>query len=330
MHKGIKMLMAAGLVLLSLGSCQKEDYKIQSNPDEFAVFPLAIPVAAEGGEYTVNITGHENWTISYGEANTTNTDWVTLSQTSGSGAAEIKVTVTQSTSFVKNRQLILEVKNETKTLRSKVIQKTLTLKDNEILIKGKVWATANLNTPGVFCESPDEIGMYYQFNSKKPWPSSGKIEGWSVDKDVFATKGWVEDAWFPENDPCPEGWRVPTTAEMAELWEAGATWLSASKTGFKRNGIVVGIPADIAATVTKDNLKTLGGLFLPQNGWISEAGNFDRTWLVSVRSATSLSDSHGGMSLGDSGGYRDIWGWGDGPKSRASSVRCVMDIQVED
>jgi hypothetical protein len=87
MHKGIKMLMAAGLVLLSLGSCQKEDYKIQSNPDEFAVFPLAIPVAAEGGEYTVNITGHENWTISYGEANTTNTDWVTLSQTSGSGAA---------------------------------------------------------------------------------------------------------------------------------------------------------------------------------------------------------------------------------------------------
>lgn len=223
------MLMAAGLVLLSLGSCQKEDYKIQSNPDEFAVFPLAIPVAAEGGEYTVNITGHENWTISYGEANTTNTDWVTLSQTSGSGAAEIKVTVTQSTSFVKNRQLILEVKNETKTLRSKVIQKTLTLKDNEILIKGKVWATANLNTPGVFCESPDEIGMYYQFNSKKPWPSSGKIEGWSVDKDVFATKGWVEDAWFPENDPCPEGWRVPTYVELDELIKHRSSWTNDDK-----------------------------------------------------------------------------------------------------
>ena len=324
------MLMAAGLALLSLGSCQKEDYKIQSNPDEFAVYPVAIPVAAEGGVYTLNITGHEDWTISLVESNTSAKDWVTFSQKSGSGAAEIKVTVTPSTSFVKNRQVILQVKGADKVLKSKVIQKTLTLKENEILIKGKVWATANLSTPGVFCESPDEIGMYYQFNSKKPWPSSGTIEGWAIDKDVYADKGWIADAWYPQNDPCPEGWRVPTTAEMEELWKVGAVWLTAAKTGFKRNGLVIGLPADVAATATKDNLKTLGGLFLPQNGWISEAGAFDRTWLVSVRSATSLNDTHGGMSLGDSGGYRDTAGWGDGPKARASSVRCVMDIQVED
>ena len=324
------MLMAAGLALLSLGSCQKEDYKIQSNPDVFAVYPLAIPVAAEGGTYTLQITGNESWTISLGESNTSAQGWCTLSQTSGTGAAEVTVTVTSSNSFVKNRQVVLEVKNETKTLKSKVIQKTLTLGENEVLIKGMVWATANLNNPGEFCASPDEIGMYYQFNSKKPWPNSGTIEGWSVDKDVYADEGWVADAWYPQNDPCPEGWRVPTTAEMASLWEVGAVWLSSAKTGFKRNGIVVGLAPDIAATATKDNIKQLGGLFLPQNGWISEAGNFDRTWLVSVRSATSLSNTHGGMSLGDSGGYRDINGWGDGQKSRASSVRCVMDIQIED
>lgn len=41
----------------------------------------------------------------------------------------------------------------------------------------------------------------------------------------------------------------------------------------------------------------------------------DRTWLCAVRSANSLSVTHGGMSLGDSGGYRDTWGWGDGQKA---------------
>jgi hypothetical protein len=82
-----------------LGSCQKEDYKIQSNPDEFAVYPLAIPVPAEGGEFTIQVTGNEDWTITLGETNTSAQGWCTLSQTSGTGAAEVKLTVTSSNSF---------------------------------------------------------------------------------------------------------------------------------------------------------------------------------------------------------------------------------------
>ena len=56
----------------------------------------------------------------------------------------------------------------------------------------------------------------------------------------------------------------------------------------------------------------------------------DRTWLCAVRSANSLGATHGGMSLGDSGGYRDTWGWGDGQKARAAMIRPVKNIQVED
>lgn len=326
------MLMAAGLVLLSLGSCQKEDYKIQSNPDEFAVFPLAIPVAAEGGEYTFNITGHENWTIGVGEANTTNTDWVSFSQTSGSGAAEIKVTVTQSTSFVKNRQLVIEVKNASKTLRSKVIQKTLTLGEKEVLINGMVWSTVNLNGPGEFCESPDDKGMYYQFNSKKAWPSSGTqpVPGWAIESSAFQDKGWVTNGWHPENDPCPEGWRVPTTAEFLSVWEKGCYRGETSQTGFKVWGAILGLPEEVAKTANKDNLKALGGIFIPNSGWINEGGNYDREWLACVRHGSSLSDTHGGLFLSDVNWYTDQNGWGDGQKGRASSVRCIKDIQVED
>ena len=331
MYKGIKMLMAAGLALLALGSCQKEDYKIQSDPDIFAVYPLAIPVAAEGGEYTLQITGNESWTISLGESNTSAEGWCTLSQTSGTGAAEIKVTVSSSNSFVKNRQVVLEVKNATKTLRSKVIQKTLTLGENEVLINGMVWSTVNLNNPGEFCSSPDEKGMYYQFNSKKPWPSSGEqpVPGWSTDTDVFRDNGWVTNGWYPENDPCPEGWRVPTTAEFLAVWEKGQYKAQPAQTGFKIWGMILGLPEEIAKTANKDNLKALGGLFIPNTGWINEAGNYDRTWLACVRHGTSLSATHGGLYLSD-GGYTDQNGWGDGQKGRASSVRCVMDIKIED
>ena len=326
------MLMAAGLALLSLGSCQKEDYKIQSNPDEFAVFPLAIPVAAEGGEYTINITGHEDWTIALGDANTSNTDWVTLSQTSGSGVAEIKLTVSQSTSFVKNRQLIIEVSNATRTLRSKVIQKTLTLGENEVLIAGMVWSTVNLNNPGEFCSSPDEKGMYYQFNSKTPWPSSGPqpVPGYKTDDSVFQDKGYVVNGWHPENDPCPEGWRVPTSEEFMKVYERGNYRGETSQTGFKVWGAIIGLPEEVAKTANKDNLKALGGLFIPNSGWINEQGNYDREWLACVRHGTSLSDTHGGLFLSDVNWYTDQWGWGDGQKGRASSVRCIKDIQVED
>ncbi len=327
MHKGIKMLMAAGLALLALGSCQKEDYKIQSNPDEFAVFPLAVPVAAEGGEYTLNITGHEDWTIKLADSNTSAEGWCTLSQTSGSGAADVTLTVTQSTSFVKNRQIVIEVSNGIKTLRSKVIQKTLTLGENEVLINGMVWSTVNLNNPGEFCSSPDEVGMYYQFNSDKPWPSKGEqpVPGWATDDTVF------DDikTWAPENDPCPEGWRVPTSDEFIAVWEKGQYKAQPAQTGFQVWGMILGLSEADAKAANKDNLKALGGLFIPNSGWINEAGNYDRTWLACVRHGNSLSATHGGLYLSD-GGYTDQWGWGDGQKGRASSVRCVMDLQIED
>ena len=319
--------MAAGLALLSLGSCQKEDYKIQSDSDIFAVYPLAVPVAAEGGEYTLNITGHEDWTIKLADSNTSTEGWCTLSQTSGSGAAEIKITVTQSTSFVKNRQVVLEVATATKTLRSKVIQKTLTLGENEVLINGMVWSTVNLNTPGEFCTSPDQVGKYYQFNSNVPWTpvaANATVEGYEVLDTPYSGTDWE-----PENDPCPEGWRVPTTDEFIAVWEKGQYKALPAQTGFAVWGMILGLSEADAKAANKDNLKALGGLFIPNSGWINEAGMHDRTWLACVRHGSSLSETHGGLYLSD-GGYTDQYGWGDGQKGRASAVRCVMDLQIED
>ena len=87
---------------------------------------------------------------------------------------------------------------------------------------------------------------------------------------------------------------------------------------------------DVARRGTKDNLKQLGCLFLPQSGWRNDMGMVDRGWLCAIRSGTNLSATHAGMSLGDSGGYRDFWGWGDGHKDRAAMVRPVKKLAIED
>lgn len=324
------------IALFFAASCEKEEKinTIIGETDIFAVSPIAIVPPAEGGTYELTITGNVPWTIEVLESNTDDNDWCKLSATSGEKAAKIELIVSPSNSFVKNRTIVFAVKGDGKVLKSKIMQDTMVLGDDEVLVNGQIWSTKNVGAPGTFVDNVDQVGMLYQFNRKIGYPYSGNgaPEGWDLN--------YVNDGtdWLEENDPSPEGWRVPTTAEMVALWEIGATWVTAAQTGFSVDGIIVGIPEDKAKTATKDNLKQLGGLFLPQSGWRNGDGSLDRTWLVAVRSATSLDNisgndidgSKGGLSMGDSGGYRDLYGWGDGQKERAAMIRPVKKVSVEE
>ncbi len=321
--KKFNIIIAAGLSLMTLACQQKEDYVIESNPDIFGAYPIAQVVSRDGGSCTLKITGNEAWTLEMESSVAAN--WCRPDITEGNGAATITFTTDPSTSPANMRNVICHITSGEKTLKAKISQETLLLEDNEVLINGVIWTTTHLAGPGTFAQSPDEIGMYFQFNRKVGYPSTG-----GVPADWPSTYVNDNTDWLPENDPCPDGYRICTTQEMVNLWETGATWAWKAQTGFSRDGIIVGIAPEVAATANKDNLKALGGLFIPQNGWRMGDGTADRTWLAAVRSGTQLSATHGGMSLGDSGGYRDIWGWGDGQKERASSVRCVRNIVVSE
>lgn len=306
-------------------ACNDDDYTLYSDPTEFAVNPIAVVADAEGGSYEIKITGKGEWTAKYGETNTSAEDWCVLSQTTGNGETTLTVDVTPSGSFTKRRSMIMEFTSGDRTLKCRLLQGTQVLGEKEVLINGNVWSTVNVNEPGTFCESPDEIGMLYQFNSKKPWPFKNNPEGWSKEYDYDANNV----SWQPENDPSPEGWRVPTAQEMVALWEKGATWVTKAQTGFDKAGMVIGVDAETAKMVTKENCRALGALFLPQSGWLTLDGVLDRTWLAVARTSTSLSKTHGGMSLGNDG-YQDVWGWGDGQKERAGMIRPVKILEVED
>jgi len=92
-----------------------------------------------------------------------------------------------------------------------------------VLINGVKWATCNVNTPGRFAAKPEDAGMFYQWNS---------IIGWSATDPMISSNGgthWSSfgaegEIWKKANDPCPMGWRVPTTAELHSLAGASSKW----------------------------------------------------------------------------------------------------------
>ena len=89
--------------------------------------------------------------------------------------------------------------------------------DEGIVINGIRWATRNVDAPGTFAPTPESAGMFFQWNRKKAWATTDIIGG----RDNSNPEG---TKWYAENDPCPDGWRVPTIEELQSLYDAGSIW----------------------------------------------------------------------------------------------------------
>ena len=90
--------------------------------------------------------------------------------------------------------------------------------DEGVVINGVRWATRNVDMPGTFAENPESPGMFFQWNRRKGWNAVDEVvEGW----DNSTPEG---TKWYAENDPCPEGWRVPTIDELRSLQEVNSEW----------------------------------------------------------------------------------------------------------
>ena len=79
-----------------------------------------------------------------------------------------------------------------------------------VLIDGVRWATRNVDMPGTFAEYPESFGMLYQWNRRTGWATTGFVVDWNF-------IGAIGTSWARINDPCPEGWRVPTEEELTNL-----------------------------------------------------------------------------------------------------------------
>ena len=117
---------------------------------------------------------------------------------------------------------------------------------NGVVINGIRWATRNVDAPGTFAPTPESFGMFYQWNRRIAWANTGSVTNW----DASGSTGTM---WYAENDPCPEGWRIPTEAELRSLANLGSAWTTLNGV----RGVLLGTGVN--------------QVFLPAAGWRHQA-----------------------------------------------------------
>lgn len=141
-----------------------------------------------------------------------------------------------------------------------------------VLINGIYWAPYNVATPGTFATSSEASGMFYQWNSKVGWPTTGDIGSikasdgsstWNGSWNGGFTTASTSDIWSSNNDPSPAGYRVPTYAEIQTLLDGTkvtSTWTTQNSVKGR-----------------KFTDKTTGNtIFMPASGYRSTAGALNK------------------------------------------------------
>ena len=130
-----------------------------------------------------------------------------------------------------------------------------------VVINGVRWATRNVDSPGAFAQNPESAGMFFQWSRRRAWPSTGaNVSGWCRFNNS-------ETSWSRADDPCPQGWRVPTTSELQSLVDAGSIWTT-------RNGVV----GRLFGSAPNQIFLPAVGLRIYHNGTLLYVGTYGFYW----------------------------------------------------
>lgn len=274
----------------------------------------------EGGTYTISVATEGEWTAA------SDADWCSVENGSAMGIGSFTIKVARSEDYA------YRTANVKVTAGS--LERTVFVQHVGTKIGDLIWANANVNDPDTFGENCEVRGQLYQWNSKVGYPSYSANDHGDPDKVVPGFTGGAKDSmsqtWTEENDPCPDGWRVPTWDELKSLIGSDLTtptfwydyWM---QNGMSVAGAYVGLDRTMMQTdCSKGNLN--GAIFIPQAGRIDRDSCTQSDWWdVCLWSSTHVGqtwDMHGIWLNGNQDfGVTDWYG-----SMTGMSVRCVRSL----
>ncbi|GHV35594.1 hypothetical protein FACS1894178_5500 [Bacteroidia bacterium] len=146
--------------------------------------------------------------------------------------------------------------------------------DTGVVINGVKWATRNVDEPGNFAATAESAGKIYQWNRIKAWDAvTVNVTGWDASNATGTS-------WETENDPSPEGWRVPLQAELNSLLDAEKVtneWVTSPVNGRRFTDIASGNTLFLPAAGYRDG----------SDGTLNYAGTYGYYWSSTANGTTS-------------------------------------------
>ena len=171
-----------------------------------------------------------------------------------------------------------------------------------------IWATRNVDAPGTFAQNPRSPGMFYQWNRRVGWFSEDPMEN-SDGGTVWDNSVPEGTTWERVNDPCPQGWRVPTREELQSLADAPSTWSWG-------NQMINSLAGRYFGTVPNQIFLPVAGYRQGANGVSFHAGGLGFYW----SSEQDYDIVAWSLWLGSGQGFV-----GNGRRTYGYSVRCVAE-----
>jgi hypothetical protein len=258
-------------------------------------------VALNRATMAVGVGGAEALIVTIVPANATNRDVVWTSSDSTIATVDANGVVTGVSLGTAIITVTTADGEKTASSRAMVVQFDDTL--DGVVIGNRRWATRNVDAPGTFAAAPTDAGMFYQWNRRVGWssanPAVNSAGGTTWDSSIPAGT-----AWYPENDPCPAGWRVPTEAELDALRTPGSIMMTYNGVRGRLFGAVPDIIFFPAAGWRYHTDGRLDGVDIISNYWSNARLDDESAW--------DLWFNSGGVAVG--GSYFRAGGL---------SVRCV-------